>query len=204
LLAQINDNPANKEIARKAVEIIANYRNSERLHAFLITGTVEGSGGMDTAEAYALFNIQDRAATIDLDTLGAHLGYMIEETPGNREKYEQAYALIKADQKNNKSTQSGSAISKKYPLDSWPVGCLNIGNTCYLNSVLQFLFTIKPLREMVLNCDEYLQDTSSEALKAKRVGRSEVTAEKVERAQQCKSIPTAGQACANSMQLYMN
>ena len=36
-----------------------------------------------------------------------------------------------------------------------PVGLLNIGNTCYLNSLLQYLFTVKAVREIVLNHDKY-------------------------------------------------
>ncbi|KAF2657809.1 cysteine proteinase [Lophiostoma macrostomum CBS 122681] len=180
---KVNDNPANREIATKAVNIIATHRKSRRLQRFLLTGTVDGGGEIDLGQAYALLQIQDRASAIDLSNLEQQVRLMIEENPGSEEKYEQAYTLIKAEQESRYS-QSGFAISNKYPLESWPVGCLNIGNTCYLNSVLQFLFTIKPLRDMVLNCDDYMQDTSPEALKAKRVGRSAVTAEKVERAQQ--------------------
>ncbi|ODO08058.1 hypothetical protein I350_03641 [Cryptococcus amylolentus CBS 6273] len=35
-----------------------------------------------------------------------------------------------------------------------PVGLQNIGNTCYLNSILQYLYSIKPLREAVLEFDQ--------------------------------------------------
>ena len=42
---------------------------------------------------------------------------------------------------------------------SLPVGLNNIGNTCYLNSLLQYYFTITVLRELVL-----LYDSSDLAL----------------------------------------
>lgn len=40
------------------------------------------------------------------------------------------------------------------PADLWPAGLDNIGNTCYLNSLLQYYFCIKPLRELILTFDE--------------------------------------------------
>ncbi|CDO94202.1 unnamed protein product [Kluyveromyces dobzhanskii CBS 2104] len=39
------------------------------------------------------------------------------------------------------------------PVATWPAGINNVGNTCYLNSLLQFFFTIKPLRISILNYD---------------------------------------------------
>lgn len=142
---------------------------------------------MDLGEAYALLGINNRTSSLDLDTLQAQVTFNSSENPSNKEKYEKAYALICKDQQtNHKGSQNGfSSPMKNYPLESWPVGCINIGNTCYLNSVLQFLFTVKPLRDMVLDCDTHMQEITPEALETKRVGRSEVTATKVEKAQQC-------------------
>lgn len=34
-----------------------------------------------------------------------------------------------------------------------PPGLKNIGNTCYLNSLLQYFYNVKVIREMVLNYD---------------------------------------------------
>jgi ubiquitin carboxyl-terminal hydrolase 25/28 len=181
---KVGDNPSDTEIARKAVEIIADYRKSEVLREFLETGQLGTSTEMDAGEAYALLGITDRTASLDLDTLRMQVEAFSADKPDNKDRYEKAYSVICKDQHNNKSTFSAPP-KKTYPLESWPVGCLNIGNTCYLNSVLQFLFTIKPLREIVLDCDQHFEEATPKALEAKRVGRSEVTVEKVERAQQC-------------------
>ncbi|CAH2350115.1 ubiquitin carboxyl-terminal hydrolase 2 [[Candida] railenensis] len=40
------------------------------------------------------------------------------------------------------------------PAENWPAGLDNIGNTCYLNSLLQYYFVLKPLREMILGFNE--------------------------------------------------
>ncbi|KAK6462790.1 hypothetical protein DFJ63DRAFT_323056 [Scheffersomyces coipomensis] len=42
------------------------------------------------------------------------------------------------------------------PAENWPAGLDNIGNTCYLNSLLQYYFCIKPLRDLILEFDEDL------------------------------------------------
>jgi ubiquitin carboxyl-terminal hydrolase 25/28 len=175
------------ETAQKALSIIAEKRHSEPLRNFLKFGTVT-EPEMDLGEAYALFPIPDRSVAIDLSVLDTALAMAIET--GNRQRYEKAYALILKDQAEtfNNRPENSSQLERRnnYPLETWPVGLRNIGNTCYLNSVLQFLFTIKPLRDLILNCDEYMQDPSPEALKGKIVGRTAVSVDRVLTAQKCK------------------
>jgi ubiquitin carboxyl-terminal hydrolase 25 len=51
-----------------------------------------------------------------------------------------------------------------------PVGLLNIGNTCYLNSLLQYLFTVKAVREIILNYDNYKLELKDEDIQKRRIG----------------------------------
>ncbi|KAH8130935.1 ubiquitin carboxyl-terminal hydrolase 25 [Trichoderma asperellum] len=51
-----------------------------------------------------------------------------------------------------------------------PVGLHNIGNTCYLNSLLQYLFTVKPIRDIVFNYDSLRLDLNDESIQARRLG----------------------------------
>ncbi|KAH3910600.1 hypothetical protein HBH56_143770 [Parastagonospora nodorum] len=169
------------DTARKAVSIIAEHRNSSRLRQWLKEGSMD-QPEMDMGEAYALFSISDRTAKVDFDVMKTTIAFA---PPESAEKMQKAYQMIEQDQATNFNNRSNQSEVRRndYPLETWPVGLRNIGNTCYLNSVLQFLFTIKPLRDLVLNCDEYLQDPSPEALRGKKVGRTDVTADRVEVAQ---------------------
>ncbi|KAF2641325.1 cysteine proteinase [Massarina eburnea CBS 473.64] len=173
---KVNENPASRDVARTAVTIIAQHRKSQRLLHFLESGDM-ASSEMDTAEAYALLGIDDRTATLDLQVLASSVEMQLQANPESEAKYTEALALVQKDQKNQTSSQS---TRPRHPPATWPVGISNIGNTCYLNSVLQFLFTVKPLRETVLNCDEYLQVPTPEAIEGKVVGRQTPSLARVE------------------------
>ncbi|EUC39377.1 hypothetical protein COCCADRAFT_122 [Bipolaris zeicola 26-R-13] len=180
------DNPAEVETAQKALQIIADHRQSERLQHFLKFGTMS-EPEMDLGDAYAHFQVSDRSVALDPAVLDSLLS-TYELGTSERARMEKAHALIQQDQTQrfgNRPANAPMPIVRRnnYPLESWPVGLRNIGNTCYLNSVLQFLFTIKPLRDLILNCEDHLQDPSPEALKDKKVGRMAVTPERVLTAQ---------------------
>lgn len=180
--SKLIDHPTEEVTARKAVQIIADHRKSHRLWQWLQNGNL-GAGEMDTAEAYATLNIPDRSAKLDLGMLEAQVSLMIGDNPENEGRLQTAVRIVRQDQDNTYGSAEES--STVHDLKEWPVGCRNIGNTCYLNSVLQFVFTIKPLRNMVMECEKHFQDLSPEALESKKVGRIVVSRARAEAAQQC-------------------
>ena len=181
--SKLIDHPAEEEMAKCAVKIIAKHRGSSRLQQWLETGDL-GTSEMDASEAYATLNIPDRSAKLDLGMLEAQVSLMISDNPENQDRLQKAVEIVRQDQDNTYG--SGRELGQVRDLKDWPVGCRNIGNTCYLNSVLQFLFTIKPLRNMVMECNDNFQELSPEALASKRVGRTAVSRARAETAQQCK------------------
>jgi ubiquitin carboxyl-terminal hydrolase 25/28 len=183
LSASKDDDPSSKEIARKAVDIIARHRNSQTLRDYLENSNM-ADYEQDVSDAYNFLNIADkRTSTIDLHVLESTVEVEKGLWPGNEKKYTNALRIVREDQeKMNINRQP----KPQYPLATWPVGCSNIGNTCYLNSVLQFLFTIKPLRKMVLECEDYMQELTPEALETKKVGRTVVSLGRAETGQHCK------------------
>lgn len=63
---------------------------------------------------------------------------------------------------------------------SLPIGLVNIRNTCYLNSILQYFNTVVPVREVVLNWDEYKLEPTDENIKSRRLGGSGSALDKAE------------------------
>ncbi|GME89809.1 unnamed protein product [[Candida] boidinii] len=83
---------------------------------------------------------------------------------------------------------SGFIDSRLLSIESMPAGINNIGNTCYLNSLLQFYFVIKPLRDMILDYNSTLPEASdfnaSEAYSKRRIGGRVVSYKETERSYQ--------------------
>lgn len=68
------------------------------------------------------------------------------------------------------------------PAENWPSGLDNIGNTCYLNSLLQYYFCIKPLRQMVLDFPK--NATGLEEVSERKIGGRKVELLEVHRSHQ--------------------
>ena len=140
---------------------------------------------MDVGQAYVHLGINDR--TLDDDTILAQYDILRLDRPSQLDDLRNALAAI-AKAKNSARLMehvNSNMSSSEHPVSEWPVGLENIGNTCYLNSLLQFYFTIKPLRDLVLNINDFKMLTDGESLKTKRVGSRNVSKKEVDRAQQC-------------------
>ncbi|EED17662.1 ubiquitin C-terminal hydrolase, putative [Talaromyces stipitatus ATCC 10500] len=179
---KVNDSPSSREISEKALSLIAEKRNSETLKHFLKTGET-GAGEMDVGDAYRLLQIPDR--TVGDDAILAAYTICVDEAPTQVETYTRALSII-AKEKDSpmlSSFVSGSTTHSDRVLSEWPVGLQNIGNTCYLNSLLQFYFTVRPYREMVLDFENNKTDLDEESLRQKKVGSRKVSRAEVERSQ---------------------
>ncbi|PGH15104.1 hypothetical protein AJ79_02630 [Helicocarpus griseus UAMH5409] len=180
--AKVSDQPASKELAKKAVGLIAKARNSEYLAHFLETGKT-GAAEMDVGEAFRLLQIPDR--TVDDAAILAAFSVCCSEAPGQIESYRKALDII-AKEKGSamiSSTLAQDATQTNRVLEEWPVGLQNIGNTCYLNSLLQFYFTVTPFRLMVIHFDDYKMPLDEQSIARKRIGSRKVSLSEIERSQ---------------------
>ncbi|KAL2865593.1 ubiquitin-specific protease UBP2 [Aspergillus lucknowensis] len=180
--AKVNDNPSCRDIARRAVELIAEARKSDVLKHFVKTGEMT-SGEMDVGDAYRLLQIPDRTA--DEGAIMAAYTICIDEAPAQAEKYNKALSILARETNSAllSSMLSGSAARSDRDLSEWPVGLQNIGNTCYLNSLLQFYYSVRPYRNMVLEFENFKMELDDESCRQKQVGSRKVSKKEIERSQ---------------------
>lgn len=142
---------------------------------------------MDVGDAFRLLQIPDR--TVDDSAILAAYSVCCLDAPGQVETYQKALSIIA---KEKDSTMIRSVLAEEDPSTSgraildWPIGLRNIGNTCYLNSLLQFYFTIEPFRNMVMNIEDYKTGLDDETIQNKKVGSRKVSRSEIERSQKCK------------------
>jgi ubiquitin carboxyl-terminal hydrolase 25 len=183
---QIAEDPTDEERARKALKVIADARKSKALHNWLSTGKLE-EPEMDLGEAYQLLLIQDPTID-DEDLIKSQWEFTREDRPGQEDQIDRAMNIIATSRQSATLLDAlrSKGIQTESASEDWPVGLENIGNTCYLNSLLQFLFTIPKLRNLVLNFDNFRVDLSNYDMASRRVGSRRITVQETEKAQKCK------------------
>ncbi|KAF2166323.1 hypothetical protein M409DRAFT_66774 [Zasmidium cellare ATCC 36951] len=154
------DSKSNDELAQKAISIIARERKSEALNSWLVSGTT-GGYEMTPEEALRHFGFEGKISDIDRSVLTTTIEFARQDRPS--EQTDKAIAALQ------KAMAIGAA-AKLYPAETWPAGLESHGNTCYLNSLLQYYFSVAPLRNIVLNYDDYKLDTTKYHEKHERVG----------------------------------
>lgn len=111
---------------------------------------------------------------------------------GSKDSYGEALRVI-AKSRNSKyllaklENPEAKIDAEKGSVDQ-PVGLSNIGNTCYLNSLLQYYFTNKVVRDIVMNFDIYRMPLDDEYIIRKRVGGRAVDRGEIIKSQKCTSI----------------
>ena len=184
--AKVGDNKTLQVPAMNAVRLIADHRRSPLLHNWINTGYV-GTLEMSAAEGFQALQIDYR--TIEDELIVSQYDVLINDNPGNKEQYTRALEAIAKDRDSSflRGHLQRIAPQTAQGKEDEPVGLDNIGNTCYLNSLLQFLFTMVELRTIVLNFDNYKMDTSQMPSKPKKVGQRSVSDREIQIAQKCES-----------------
>lgn len=179
----------------QALHVIAQQRGNDFSLHRAAADMESGSGGskLDVGEAYNRLQIGLAGRNAPDETILVYYNSLSNGAPsGSKDSYAEALRTIAYDRSSNfllaklddpnADVQAGTAE---------PVGLDNIGNTCYLNSLLQYLYTIKPVRDMVMDFDDYRMELTPETLKAKRVGGRSVVKSEIVKAQKCMSfLPT--------------
>ncbi|KKY22360.1 putative ubiquitin c-terminal hydrolase [Diplodia seriata] len=155
-----SEEPSSEPKIAEAIKIIADHRDSEGLKVWLQTGEIRMGNDpeLEKTKAFSAFGISNHQGAVDDEMLELTLSDLKERDPSKSDEYDRYAAIVRAESGKGPAPDP----PPRYPLDQWPVGIENLGNTCYLNAILQFLFTIKPLREYVLSIDEHLMEINED------------------------------------------
>jgi ubiquitin carboxyl-terminal hydrolase 25/28 len=157
--------------------------------------TGDGGQTLSVADAYSRLQITAGGAGVPDETVLTYYQSLSGDAPaGSKESYDEALRTIALDRKSSfllaKLDNPNADVQATRTTSDEPVGLENIGNTCYLNSLLQFYYTIKPLRDVVMNFDAYRVDPNDHDIRSgkKRVGNRVVDRAEVVKAQRCKCL----------------
>jgi ubiquitin carboxyl-terminal hydrolase 25/28 len=138
-----------------------------------LSGDETNETSMNVDEALRLLGVE--AA---LDTIDPTLWLTIFQGARESKPSEQTEQAIAAVQKALQGPSSGASAA--HAPETWPVGLISHGNTCYLNSLLQYYFSLKPLRDIVNDYDKYKMDTTESQEKLERVGQRRVSTQEIQ------------------------
>lgn len=124
----------------------------------------------------------------DVDDEGVLTSFQVHmmDDPSKQEQLQQALGIIAQDRKSDALMnyfQTGEKEEEGWGRPTLPAGLNNIGNTCYLNSVLQYFYALKPLRERVLQVSQTPGPEEPTMDSSRRVGGRVVTQHEVIRSQ---------------------
>ncbi|CAE6338647.1 unnamed protein product [Rhizoctonia solani] len=174
--------PAKRSEIEHSLRILAESRASEMLMKRY--DEVMAPNYMDTDEAYRVLEV---SRDVDDDTLVVVYQVRIEDSPYSRDRMKAALTRVAEDRNSTrlKELVETGIDPGKAPVvvpQNFPRGLHQLGNTCYLNSLLQYFYTIKELREVIENGSFDLETPiSEEDLLRHRIGGRLVTRREVER-----------------------
>lgn len=143
---------------------------------------------MDIRDAYQTFGVGSGAHVEDQFIMDA-FSINASEAPGRLDHFRKALSVIAHDRNSpsllsalqDSATQTTQLRAKSAP--SEPRGIGNLANTCYMNTLFQWFFYIKPVRDRVLNFEQYKENPSSRLIFKEKVGDMNVGKKEVLRAQ---------------------
>lgn len=188
---RVSENESDAPLARKAVQIIQQARNSAGLRAYLDSGELPVA--LDVPSAYRLLGIEPSAANIDFlsdDSIYNQYAVAASDDNARRAEYRNALSIIAEARDSTalmtairEETAMANMQPEMLPL-SEPRGLRNIGNTCYLSSLLQYFYTVKPIHRVLDNFEQQKEESQA----VKKVGGTLIKHRQVEKAQDCKSM----------------
>ncbi|KAI9654888.1 MAG: ubiquitin-specific protease ubp2 [Alyxoria varia] len=182
------ESPGNAHLSRKAVEIIAEKRQSLELMRWL-RGSDLPSEDVNLQQAYSLFSITE-PSKVEEDQIADTFSVAVTDNPARKDEFRQALTII-AQARSSVSLKrllsdpelGPSALTSEISLHE-PRGLKNIGNTCYLNSLLQYFFTIRGIRDLLTSFEQSKDDTNTGKISKKKVGGVFIHRQKIQRAQE--------------------
>ncbi|CAO1639324.1 unnamed protein product [Sympodiomycopsis kandeliae] len=182
-LSLIDANSSSHQQCRRARDALGMI-NASRCAPSVLQQAYDRPLKMTIEEAYSALQIpaEDPNSVEDSMIITLFEMHVCEETTNVEKVNELRRALqVIADSRNSKLLQrfhqtGDSNVQVEGNVDI-PTGLNNIGNTCYLNSVLQYFFAIKPLRDRVLA----LQPECTLSEKKPVVGGRKTTSHEVKR-----------------------
>lgn len=177
----------------RALSIIGNARGEISLQmegSHMETEDSEVGLGLD--EAYSRLQVHDSNASEE--SIFAYYKTLIEGAPaGSKSSFANALRVIAAARASSflfaKLANPDAVVVPQRSTADQPVGLDNIGNTCYLNSLLQYFYTVRNFRDVVMNIEKYRMPLDEASIKQKRVGGRAVSKGEIIKAQQCEYTP---------------
>ncbi|KAI1413465.1 cysteine proteinase [Hypoxylon sp. FL1857] len=156
----------------------------------LMTSSPNGSGRMSISEAAGLLNVEphytaeiirgfveqmvhdenvDRGKIVEAVDVLSELKRQ-QDKPEEAAELQQIAEFVKATGYPPMLVSQPHSSLKPAACLNTPPGLKNIGNTCYLNSLLQYFYNVKVIRDLVLNFDDVKLELDEETLGRRRTG----------------------------------
>ncbi|KAF9584197.1 ubiquitin-specific protease ubp2 [Lunasporangiospora selenospora] len=172
------------------LEEIQKHRKSDALSVEIACQRSEGFvSTTELKRAYRAFEIPDLGEALGNDvlvglikgSLGSGTKEDLKVISRHRGIYELEQLLLDLSPSEDQ-TQDDVALDFYYA--QMPVGLSNIGNTCYLNSLLQYMYTVREIRKTILDLESHVEDESDDAWNGKVIDGRALTRQDVTEAKE--------------------